>query len=231
VDESRQASDRERPTPPPATERGAGDTALVAALRRGDETAFAGVVDAWGPGMVRLARLYVPSQAVAEEVVQETWLAVLGGLDRFEGRSSLRSWVISILLNRARTHGRRERRALPFASLHERWQERHGEPAVPPDRFQGPGDPRPGWWASPPSSWGDPHARLEAREARAVIEEAIQALPLRQRQVLVLRDVIGAGSDEACELLELTEGNQRVLLHRARSKVRAELERWMEEER
>jgi RNA polymerase sigma-70 factor (ECF subfamily) len=210
------------------TERGAGDAELVAALRGGDETAFAGLVDAWGPGMMRLARLHVPSQAVAEEVVQETWLAVLAGLDRFEGRSSLRTWVFSILLNRARTHGRRERRSLPFASLREHWQERHDEPAVAPERFQGPGDPRPGWWASPPARWGDPQALLEAREVRAAIDEAIEALPLRQRQVIVLRDVIGASSEETCELLDVAEGNQRVLLHRARSKVRAAIERSVE---
>jgi RNA polymerase sigma-70 factor (ECF subfamily) len=204
------------------------DAELVAALRRGDEAAFAELVDGWGPAMLRLARLYVPSQAVAQEVVQETWLAVLAGLERFEGRSSLRTWVFSILLNRARSHGRRERRALPFASLHERWQERHGEPAVAPERFQGRGDARPGWWASPPASWTDPQARLEARETRAAIEQAIEALPPRQKQVLVLRDVVGASAEEACELLDLAEGNQRVLLHRARSKVRAALERHME---
>jgi RNA polymerase sigma-70 factor (ECF subfamily) len=208
--------------------RSVDDAELVAALRRGDEAAFAELVDGWGPAMLRLARLYVPSQAVAQEVVQETWLAVLTGLERFEGRSSLRTWVFSILLNRARSHGRRERRALPFSSLHERWQERHGEPAVPPERFQGRGDARTGWWASPPASWTDPQARLEAREARAAIEQAIEALPPRQKQVLVLRDVVGASAEEACELLDLAEGNQRVLLHRARSKVRAALERHME---
>ena len=228
MDESREASDPQRRAPP---ERGADDADLVAALRRGDEAAFAALVDAWGPGMARLARLHVPSHAVAEEVVQETWLAVLAGLERFEGRSSLRTWAFSILLNRARTHGRRERRSQPFASLHERWQERHDDPAVPPERFQGPGDPRPGWWASPPARWGDPQARLEAREVRAALDEAIEALPLRQRQVLVLREVIGAPPDEACELLGLAEGNQRVLLHRARSKVRAALERGLEAER
>src|SRR4051812_45172859 len=124
MEERPKASDRGSRAPGRgATPDSGPDAELVAALRRGDEDAFADLVDRWGPAMVRLARLHVPSQAVAEEVVQETWLAVLRGLERFEGRSSLRTWVFSILLNRARTHGRRERRLLPFTSLQERLQE------------------------------------------------------------------------------------------------------------
>ncbi|HEX8123768.1 MAG TPA: sigma-70 family RNA polymerase sigma factor [Solirubrobacteraceae bacterium] len=200
------------------------DAALVARLRRGDEAAFMEIVDAWGPAMLRVARMYVPSQAVAEEVVQETWIAVLNGIDRFEARSSLRGWVFSILLNRARTVGKRERRTLPFASLGERLSERRGEPAVDPDRFQGRRDERPGWWAAPPAEWSDPQARLESAEGVRVIGDAIKALPQRQRDAVVLRDVLGLTAEEAGSALGVSEGNQRVLLHRGRAKVRAELE-------
>jgi RNA polymerase sigma-70 factor (ECF subfamily) len=198
------------------------DAELLAALRRGEEAAFADLVDRWSPAMLRLARLHVPSHGVAEEVVQETWLAVLRGLDRFEGRASLRSWVFSILLNRARSLGTRERRVLPFASLRERWAER-GDPGVPPERFQGLGDERPGWWAVPPARW-DPHARLETAEAVAALQAAVAALPPRQREALVLRDVLGLSPEEAASVLGVNDGNQRVLLHRARSHVRNALE-------
>lgn len=202
----------------------ADDDELLAALRRGDRDAFAGVVDAWGPAMLRLARLHVASHAVAEEVVQETWLAVLRGLSRFEGRSSVRTWVFSILLNLARTRGRRERRVLPFASL------RGGEPAVAPERFQGRRGERPGWWAAPPIHWADPQVQLETREAHASLQAAIAALPARQREALVLRDVLGLAPEEACSVIGVSEGNHRVLLHRARAKVRAALERNLAED-
>jgi RNA polymerase sigma-70 factor, ECF subfamily len=201
------------------------DAALVEALRRGDEAAFAEIADRWGPALLRLARVHVPSRAVAEEVVQETWLAVLRGIDRFEGRSSLRTWVFGILLNLARTHGRRERRSLPFAALRERWHEHRGEPVVPEDRFQGRGDERPGWWSAPPDRWADPEERLQAAAAREVLGDAIAALPPRQREVIVLRDVLGCSAEEVSNVLEVSDGNQRVLLHRARAKVRAVLER------
>jgi RNA polymerase sigma-70 factor (ECF subfamily) len=200
------------------------DAELVAALRRGDRDAFAQLVDGWGPAMLRVARLHVPSHAVAEEVVQETWLAVLRGLPRFEGRSSLRTWVFSILLNQARTRGARERRVLPFAALRERFDARRGEPAVPPERFQGRGGERPGWWAAPPLRWADPHEALETREAHAALQAAIAALPVRQREVLVLRDVLGLDAEEACSVVGVSDGNHRVLLHRARAKVRAAVE-------
>ena len=195
----------------------------MAALRRGDRAAFAELVDGWGPAMLRIARLHVPSHAVAEEVVQDTWLAVLRGLPRFEGRSSLRTWVFSILLNQARTRGPRERRVLPFAALRARHDER--EPAVPPERFQGRGGERPGWWAAPPARWADPHEQLETREAHAALQAAITALPPRQRELLVLRDVLGLDAEEACSVAGVSDGNQRVLLHRARAKVRSALER------
>jgi RNA polymerase sigma-70 factor (ECF subfamily) len=201
------------------------DADLVAALRRGDEAAFAELVDAWGPAMLRLARLHVPSHAVAEEVVQETWLAVLKGLERFEGRSSLKTWVFSILLNLARTRGQRERRTLPFAALRDRWEARRDEDVVAPERFQGRDGERPGWWAAPPERWADPHEQLATKEAHAVVQAAIAGLPLRQREALVFRDVLGLDSDEASALMGVSDGNQRVLLHRARAKVRDELER------
>jgi RNA polymerase sigma-70 factor (ECF subfamily) len=203
-----------------------GDAQLVAALRRGDEAAFGDLVDRWGPALLRLARAHVPSRAVAEEVVQETWLAVLRGIDGFEGRSSLRTWVFGILLNQARAHGRRERRSLPFAALRRRAEEGHG-PAVDPDRFQDWRGPRPGWWSAPPTPWDDPAERLEAAETQAALREAIAALPPRQRDALVLRDVLGLSAEEVCTVLDASEGNQRVLLHRARAKVRAALERQM----
>jgi RNA polymerase sigma-70 factor (ECF subfamily) len=201
------------------------DAQLIEALRRGDEQAFADIVDRWGPGLLRVARMYVPSHAVAEEVVQETWIAVLRGLDRFEGRSPFRTWVFGILLNLARSHGRRERRAMPFAAL-RRVTER-GEPAVDRGRFQGRGAERPGWWALPPSRWADPEERLESSETRAALAAAIGELPVRQREALVLRDVLGLSAEETCTVLGTTDGNQRVLLHRARSKVRTALERHM----
>jgi RNA polymerase sigma-70 factor, ECF subfamily len=200
------------------------DAEVLAALRRGDETVFAELVDRWGPAMLRLARAHVPSHAIAEEVVQDTWLAVLRGLPRFEGRSSLRSWVFSILLNVARTRGKREHRILPFAALRERFAERGGEPAVDPERFQDRHGQRPGWWAAPPARWADPEQRFESAEVQAALLAAIAELPARQREVLVLRDVLGLDSEEACSVLGVTEGNQRVLLHRARSRVRGVLE-------
>jgi RNA polymerase sigma-70 factor, ECF subfamily len=199
----------------------ADDAELVAALRRGDRAAFARLVDGWGPAMLRVARLHVPSHAVAEEVVQDTWLAVLRGLPRFEGRSALRTWVFSILLNQARTRGAREQRVLPFAALRDRFG--RGEPAVPPERFQGRDGERPGWWASPPERWADPQQQLETREAQAALQAAIAALPDRQREALVLRDVLGLDAEEACSVMGVSDGNHRVLLHRARAKVRAAL--------
>jgi RNA polymerase sigma-70 factor, ECF subfamily len=207
-----------------------GDAQLVAALRSGDQAAFADLVDRWGPALLRLARAHVPSQAVAEEVVQETWLAVLNGIDGFEGRSSLRTWVFGILLNQARTHGRRERRSLPFAALRRRAEE-GGGPAVDPERFQGRRGQRPGWWAAPPAPWHDPEERLASAETQGALRDAIAALPPRQRDALLLRDVLGMSAEEACRVLGTSEGNQRVLLHRARAKVRSALEEELARER
>ena len=169
--------------------------------------------------------LYVSTRAVAEEVVQETWLAVLTGLERFEGRSSLKTWLFRILSNKAKTRGQREGRTLPFSSLATDGDE--SETAVDVDRFVGPDHRHSGHWATPPR--GVPEERLLAGEARTRIEEAIATLPPNQRAVITLRDVEGLSAEEACSVLGLSETNQRVLLHRARSKVRAAFERYLEE--
>ena len=199
------------------------DAALLERLRDGDEDAFRTLVSEHGPFLMRLVMMHVPSRAIAEEVVQDTWLAALNGLDRFEGRSMLRTWLASIALNKARTRGTREGRILPFALLRRRYEE-GGGPALDPDRFQGRRGERPGWWASPPVAWEDPQSRLEANETRDVLLKAIRDLPPRQREVITLRDISGWDAEEVRNALDLSETNQRVLLHRARSKVRAALE-------
>jgi len=206
------------------------DSALVEALRRGDEAAFAGLVEELTGPLTRLALAHVPSRAVAEEVVQDTWIGVINGIDRFEGRSSLRTWIFQILLNKARTRGRREKRTLPFSSLRRRAEEGRDEPAVDADRFQGRRADQPGAWARPPVEWGAPEERLASDAARDAMLKAISELPPRQREVLTLRDIQGYSAAETCNALELSETNQRVLLHRARSKVRAALERYFESE-
>ncbi len=204
------------------------DAELVAALRRGDERAFVGLVDELSGPLIRLALAHVPSRAIAEEVVQDTWVGVIRGLDRFEGRSSLRTWIFQILLNNARTRGKREQRTLPFSALGR--AEEGGDPAIDADRFQGRRGEYPGHWARPPAEWDSPEVRLAGEDARRVMLDAIAALPERQREVLALRDIQGYSAAEACNALELTETNQRVLLHRARSKVRAALERHFDAE-
>ncbi len=203
---------------------------LIEALREGDEAAFQLLVDAYGPMLLRLAMMHVPSRAVAEEVLQETWLAVLNGIGRFEGRSSLKTWITSILLNTARTRGERERRTLPFSLLRRRDVDGGDEPSVPPDRFQGSRGEYPGHWARPPIDWGPPDERIASDAARQVLLEAVAALPERQRDVIALRDISGWTSEEVRNALDLSETNQRVLLHRARSKVRAALEAHYESE-
>jgi RNA polymerase sigma-70 factor, ECF subfamily len=218
-----------RPTAPPV-ERAPGtdpDAALLGALRSGDEQAFATLVARHHASLKRVARVYVSTDAVAEDVVQETWLAVIDGIDRFEGRSTVRTWLFHILTNRARTKGVRERRSVPFASLASAGPD---QPAVDADRFRGPGDTWAGHWAIPPRPWEDPERRLCSLEAREHIRAAIAGLPEIQQAVLTLRDVEGLDSDEVCALLDLTPGNQRVILHRARSRVRAALEAYMEDE-
>lgn len=205
------------------------EDALVEALRRGDEAAFAQLVDELNGPLTRLALAHVPSRAVAEDVVGDTWLGVIRGIDDFEGRSSLRTWIFQILLNNARTRGKREKRALPFSSLRRRDPEGRDEPAVEPSRFEGPRGQYPGHWARPPVEWQAPEERLATEAARDVMLGAIAKLPERQREVLTLRDMLGYSAEEARNALDLSETNQRVLLHRARSKVRAALERYFEE--
>jgi RNA polymerase sigma-70 factor (ECF subfamily) len=196
------------------------DARVVAALRRGDESAFAALIDRYNSPLVRLATTFVRDRSVAEEVVQETWLGVLQGIDRFEARSSLKTWIYRILTNKAKTRAERERRAVPFSSLG-----RDDGPSVDPDRFFGPDDRWAGHWASPPRRWDEmPEERLLARETLDCLQGAIDELPATQRQVITLRDVEGWSADEVCDTLRLSEGNQRVLLHRARSKVRHALE-------
>jgi RNA polymerase sigma-70 factor (ECF subfamily) len=207
-----------------------GEQDLIDALRRGDQQAFAKIVDDLSPGLLRLAMAHVPSRAVAEEVLQDTWLGVINGIDRFEGRSSLRTWIYRILLNNARTKGVRERRTLPFSYFRRRAEEGGDEPALEPERFQGRRGEAPGGWARPPIEWASPEERLASNEARQVMLEAIAALPPRQREVITIRDLQGLSAEEARNALDVSETNQRVLLHRARSKVRAALERYYESE-
>lgn len=174
--------------------------------------------------MLRVAQIFVPSRSVAEDVVQETWVRMLGALDRFEGRSSLKTWVFRILVNTAKTRAQREGRVLPFSALGE--PGRVPEPAVDPARFRPEDDERfPGAWSVPPRAL--PEERLLAAETRARVENAIKALPSTQAAVIRLRDVDGWSADEVCNALDLSEVNQRVLLHRARAKVRAALEEYL----
>jgi RNA polymerase sigma-70 factor (ECF subfamily) len=201
------------------------EAALLARLRSGDERAFETLVERLYPTMLAVARHHVSSRAVAEEVVQEAWLGVLKGLDRFEGRSSLRTWILRILVNTAKTRGARDARIVPFASLAP-----HGdEPAVEPGRFRGPDDPFPGHWRSYPGNWQRlPEEALADRETLDVVLSTIQQLPPPQRLVITMRDIQGCDAAEVCEVLDVSEGNQRVLLHRARSKVRSALERQLD---
>jgi RNA polymerase sigma-70 factor (ECF subfamily) len=203
------------------------DAAVVAALRRGEEAAFSELVNAYSRSLLRLAQDFVRTRSIAEEVVQETWLAVLTGIDRFEGRSSLKTWVFHILVNKAKTRGVREARTVPFSSLTAEGDEW----ALPAERFRGPDNQWAGHWASPPRSLDTiPEHRLLTREARGQIAEALETLPDNQRIVVTLRDVAGWDADEVCEALGVSEGNQRVLLHRGRAKLRAALEQYLEEE-
>jgi RNA polymerase sigma-70 factor, ECF subfamily len=191
------------------------DADLVRGLRAGDEAAFADLVRRYQPQLLRLASTFVPSRAVAEEAVQETWLGVVRGIERFEGRASVRTWLFRILVNQARTAGVREHRSIPL--------DLGDEAAVPPGRFDGSGE-----WVAPPAPWTDEvDARLDATALAGRLADLLPELPPAQRQVFTLRDVEGMSAAEVCEVLDLTEGNQRVLLHRARSRLRELLEAQM----
>jgi RNA polymerase sigma-70 factor (ECF subfamily) len=183
------------------------DGDLLLRLRSGDEQAFVTLVERYHEPMLRLAVSFVPSRAVAEEVVQDTWLAVLRGLDGFEGRSSLRTWVFRILVNQARTTGTREHRSVPVADP---------EPAVDPSRFDASGS-----WTDPPERWIETaEGRIEVGKLADRIRARIDELPARQRQVVILRDIEEMSSEEVCAVLAITDVNQRVLLHRGRSRLR-----------
>ena len=199
------------------------EQAMVAALRRGDEHVFTAIFDAYTPALVQVAMDYVASRAVAEEVVQETWIKAIGALDGFEGRSTLKHWIFRILRYTAINRGERERRTVPFAALAR--EESEGDfPAVDPDRFVREGDAIGAWAAPPVRWWEEPERALDSSEAVARIEAEIEKLPEMQRLVITMRDVLGMSSEDVRSALDISETNQRVLLHRARSKVRAGLE-------
>jgi RNA polymerase sigma-70 factor (ECF subfamily) len=197
------------------------DLELVERLRAHDEAAFIELVEKLTPSMQRVARMFVPSDAIAGEVVQDAWLGVLQGLDGYEGRASLRTWIFRILVNIAKTRGQREARSVPFATLAG---DDLDEPTFDPAAFE-----HSGGWSSLPFDWrGIPDERVTGRETLAVIGRAIAALPPMQAEVIRLRDVLGWSSAEVCNALELSETNQRVLLHRARAKVRRVLDDYLE---
>jgi len=202
-----------------------GEEQLLDALRRGDESAFSQLVDLHHASMVRVARLYVGTLSAAEEVAQEAWLGVLQGLARFEGRCTLKAWIFAIVANCAKSRGARDKRTIPMSSLA---QDDEGGASVEPDRFLDDGHPRwPGHWSQPPEAWNED--ALVSHETLEAIASAMEKLPPMQRAVMTMRDVEGLGSDETCQVLGLSEANQRVLLHRARSKVRKALESYMHE--
>jgi len=203
----------------------ADDAEVVAALRNGDEEVFTALVSEYSNPLIRLAMDFVHTRSAAEDVVQETWLALLNGIDRFEGRSSLKTWLFRILVYKAKARGARDARSVPFSSLAVDRNER----AVPEERFRR-ADPWTGHWASPPVAVSSvPEERILAREVRDRIAAALEALPESQRIVVKLRDVAGWEAAEVCGELGLTDANQRVLLHRGRAKLRATLEQYLRE--
>jgi RNA polymerase sigma-70 factor (ECF subfamily) len=198
----------------------ASDQDLVDRLRAGDQDAFAELVRRYQRLMLRVTRGYVRTDAIAEEVVQEAWIAVLRGIERFEGRSSFKTWLLRIVANRAMTQGVKEARSVPFASLED-----DDEPSVAPERFHPAGEPGAGAWSAPPEPW--PEDRVLAAETRAVIERAVDELPGLQRAVVSMRDIEGWTSEEVQRALDISAANQRVLLHRGRQRVRAALEAYL----
>jgi RNA polymerase sigma-70 factor (ECF subfamily) len=209
----------------PGVARSDADDRVVAALRAGDERTFRELFQRHTPAMIRVARSYVETGAVAEEIVQETWLAILTGIDRFEGRSAFGTWMFSILINQAKSRNARERRCLPFSSTTQSGED---TPAVDADRFQKDDDAWPGHWATPPRPWQKPDRRALSLEARERLKQGLSQLPDRQRLVVALRDVDGLSSAEVCGLLKLSRENERVLLHRGRSRLRHALEEYID---
>jgi RNA polymerase sigma-70 factor (ECF subfamily) len=203
------------------------DLSLIRELRDGREAGFVVLVERYHGAMIRLARTFVRDDATAEEVVQDAWIGVLKGLASFEGRSSLKSWIFTIVANRAKTRGAREARSTPFSALAER--EASGtEPAVEPERFLGRDTEWPGHWGDPPERWGEsPEARLLQAETMEQLACILEELPPAQRAVVVLRDIEGEEPASICNVLGITETNMRVLLHRGRSRIRGRLERYL----
>jgi len=200
-----------------------GDLALVQRLRDGDESAFTGLIDQFHASFVRFAQGYVHDRALAEDVAQEAWIGILRGLHQYAGRASFKSWMFRILVNCAKRRATRESRSVPFSTV---WDDTDNplDSAVPEAWFRGSGDQFPGGWVMFPRSWSDaPEQRLISEEIRAELATEIDKLPHKQREVLVLRDVDGLSSDEVCNALQLSESNQRVLLHRARARLRQAL--------
>ena len=200
------------------------DTDIVSRLRDGDEAAFTELMAAYNPALMRVALAHVRTRSVAEEVVQETWMGVLRGLDRFEGRSSLKTWIFRILTNIAISRGVRESRSVPFSSLADDEVEGGEEPVDPSRFFPADHDRWPGHWSLGPTRWKTPEQGLLTGETLDRILLAVEALPPAQRTVITLRDIEGWSAEEVAATLEVSAGNQRVLLHRARSKVRAAVE-------
>lgn len=194
------------------------EAALIAALCAGDQNAFARLVDEHTPAMLRVARSYVHNHAIAEEVVQETWIAVVKGISKFEGRASLRTWLFAVMVNIAKARGTRERRERDVARALM-------EVTVDPARFHAAGDPDAGSWKEPPAAFPDsPEGSVLNQELRSIAQRELDRLPERQRTVVTLRDMLGFDSAEVCELLDITAGNQRILLHRGRAAIRQVLE-------
>ena len=204
------------------------DASLLSRLKQGDEAAFMLLVERYQAAMIRLATVYVQERLLAEEVVQDTWIGVLRGLQHFEGRSSLKTWIFSILINRAKTHAQREDRYVTAGDFQDEGDT--DEPTVDPSRFWSAGNPDPGYWITYPNSWGQvPEEHLLSDEVRQVIQMAINMLPTMQKQVITLRDVEDMDAEETCAMLGVTDSNQRVLLHRARAAVRQAVERYLDE--
>jgi RNA polymerase sigma-70 factor (ECF subfamily) len=202
------------------------DDAVLQALRAGDAEMFARIVNDWSPAMIGRARAHVSTRASAEDVVQDTWLAVIRGLDRFEARSTLRTWVFRILVNIAKTRGIREARVVPVASMDP---DAEAGPTIDPARFRGPDDPWPRHWLDEgaPQPWpASTEDTAISGEVKQLVAAALETLPPRQREVVSLRDVHDLTADEVCDTLGLSAANQRVLLHRGRAKVRAALENY-----
>jgi RNA polymerase sigma-70 factor, ECF subfamily len=212
------SSGREVRNAQPTARATSAELRLIARLRAADDSAFSELVHRYHAALLRLALVFLPNRALAEEAVQDTWAAVVDGLSSFEGRSRLKTWIFRILTNRAKTRVMREARSVPFSALKDSDLD---QPAVDPARFSSNGR-----WAAPPQSWNDdgPEEQLMHKESIRVLEQALQELPSKQRAVVTLRDVEGLESDEVCHVLGVRETNQRVLLHRGRSKLRRALE-------